>query len=101
MHAAASPPIPDELRAFFAEVRADPYGHLLVRHALDCWCAGYEAAIRRADKDGLAEATEEFRRGDLLRKAEEWLSEQRQESERQLVIALAQLGAAHLGAPRG
>lgn len=102
-------PIPDELRAFYAEVRSDPYAQAITHMFLTAWAHGYETALKQLEEDGrLAPMIARDARGDsfsdLIREAEAWLADDRQRSAREFAIAMAQLGVtnlAGLGEPRG
>lgn len=75
-----------ELREqFFAEATNDPWAHMATRMYGDAWADGYEQALR---DHGLADRP---RHRDLFARAMEYLTEQRQKSEAQMVVAMAGL----------
>lgn len=79
-----------ELReSFFAEVRRDPYAHMLTTLFTDMWAEGYKQAERdlRADPDAL----DRYSHSDLRDRAAEWLTDSRRRTE--AVIAMAQIGS--------
>lgn len=81
-----------ELReAFFAEVRSDPYAHLLTRMLTDMWAEGY----RQAEKDLRDDpsAMDRLSRRELAERAAEWLTDSRHRAEAEAVIAMAQIGS--------
>lgn len=79
---------PNELRsAFFAEVRGDPYLHLVTHHVAHAWAHGYEQALRDHDIDPPARQTH----GENFDAALEWLTEERRRSEADALVAFASL----------
>jgi hypothetical protein len=79
-----------ELREqFFAEVRSDPYAHMLTRHVTEMWAEGYEQALR---DHGLDEQRVRESHRDRVDRAVEWLTEDRRRRDVESIIALSQLG---------
>lgn len=86
-----------ELReAFFADVRRDPYAHMVTHLVADAWANGYEQALR---DHGLEEARRKETHGDRHHRAVEWLTDARNKAQAQALIAFAEVGKL-LGEPR-
>lgn len=79
-----------ELREqFFAEVRLDPYTHMLVRHASEMWAEGYEQALR---DHGLEDVRLRESHRDRVDRAVKWLTEDKRKREVEAIIALSAVG---------
>lgn len=79
-----------ELRdQFFAEMRNDPYVHMLTRHVADMWAEGYEQALR---DHGLDEARVAESHCDRVDRAVEWLTEDTRRREVETLVALSRMG---------
>lgn len=87
-----------ELREqFFADVRRDPYAHMVTHLVSDAWANGYEQALR---DHGLDEARARETHGDRVDRAIEWLTDARRKSYAQAIVALAEVGPLVGVAPR-
>lgn len=79
-----------ELREqFFAEIRNDPYAHMLFKSYVRAWADGYEQALR---DHGLTEARLAKSFSDREHDAAEFLTSAQKKAEAQLLIAMAQIG---------
>jgi len=86
-----------ELReAFFAEVRVDPYAHMLTQLFADAWATGYEEALC---DHGLTAARLRESHSDRRKRAFEFLTDSRRKAEADMLIAMAQVGSL-IGTPR-
>jgi len=79
-----------ELREqFFAEVRNDPYAHMLFKSYVRAWADGYDQALR---DHGLEDARLSKSFSDREHDAAEFLTSAQKKADTQLLIAMAQIG---------
>jgi hypothetical protein len=79
-----------------AEVRLDPYTHMLTTMYAEAWALGYEQALRDHD---LTDARLSQSHGDRVDRAIRYVIDERHEAEAKAMIAMAQVGRL-IGGPK-